>query len=182
MKAPGKLRRWLAVGLGLIAALGATTAAVARQDGERRGTTTLWANHLRTVDVALSRHDVPRALSAWREAHAAALGSGGWEGMLQVGHAYLRIGDVADFKRAFVPSAREHYLAALLRARHAGSLDGVLSAAEAFAALGDLGVVRQAMSIAEPLMARPADRRTAERLCALSRWTRDGMLAAVQPH
>ena len=183
MKGPRKLT-WLAIGITVIVATGLTTATPARDRGHGTPivveTVPMWWPHLDAVVEKLAEHDVPGALAAWRDAHAAALAGPGWEGMLEVGHAYLRIGDAAEFRRAFVPRAREHFLGALLRARQVGSIDGVLSAAEAFASLGDLGVVRQAVGIAASLVRREPDTHAAERLDALSRWTRGHVVAAVQ--
>ncbi len=180
-----KLRKWVAISLTVMAATGLTTVTAARDRAQGQPivvveTVPMWWPYVDAVEEKLADHDVPGALSAWREAHAAALATHGWEGMLEVGRAYLRIGDAVEFRRAFVPRAREHYLGALLRAREIGSLDGVLSAGEAFATLGDLGVVRQAVGIAASIMSRNSDARAVERLDALSRWTREQMVAAVQ--
>jgi hypothetical protein len=77
--------------------------------------------------------------------------------MLDVGDAYLRIGEVAKGREPAKAKARSLYMAALLRARSQGSLDGVLRAGEAFAALGDHGVASQAIRIAEALAAEGND-------------------------
>ena len=139
-----------------------------------------WWPYVDAVDEALAQQDIPAALAAWREAHSWALASPGWEGLLEVGHAGLRIADTAGLRGAFVPRAREHYLTALLRARHSGSVDGVLSAAESFATIGDLGVVRQSLLIAASLVTRQPSAATTQRIEKLSRWTRDQMMAAVE--
>lgn len=108
-----------------------------------------WAGHLRTVDAALSRRDLGAAERAWREAYVAALSSRSWEGMIEVGDAYLRLGRADGRLSGYQSRARQHYLEALFRARGQRSLDGILRSAEAFAALGDQGVVQQCLRVAE---------------------------------
>lgn len=113
-----------------------------------------WAPHLQRVDAALAEGTVGAALRAWNQAYSAALGSRRWEGMIDVGDAYLRIGERLAYRPAFVAKARELYLAALFRARQQRSLDGVLRATEAFAALDDRQVVAQCLKIARDLAGR----------------------------
>jgi hypothetical protein len=114
------------------------------------------ATHLRLVDDALRRGDVSAAVRAWHDAHRAALGSRQWEPMLAVGDARLRVGAASGFVREARSAARQHYLAALFRARQRGAVDGVLRVAEAFAALGDREVVEGALRIAQELANRGA--------------------------
>jgi hypothetical protein len=116
-----------------------------------------WTVHLRRSDEALRQQDTKTAQQAWHEAYRAARGRLSWEGMLDVGDAYLRIGEVAKGREPAKAKARSLYMAALLRARSQGSLDGVLRAGEAFAALGDHGVASQAIRIAEALAAEGND-------------------------
>jgi hypothetical protein len=173
--------RLLIASLGVIAL---TTVAAAWGRGHRPEVTVesvpAWSPRVDAVNEALAKRDVRRALAVWREAHAAARAAQDWEGMLAVGDAYLRIGEAADFRRAFVPGARHQYLGALLRARDTRSVEGVLSAAEAFAGLGDVVVVRQALGIAEPLIGPEPNARVLQRLATLSRWAADRMVAAAQ--
>jgi hypothetical protein len=96
-----------------------------------------WSHDIHDVDEALTRHDVRTALFAWHKAYAAALASRHWDGLLAVGDAYLRIGEAAEYRRAFVPQARASYLLALERAHRASSIDGVIRAGEALGGLGD---------------------------------------------
>jgi len=111
-----------------------------------------WAVPLRTLDEALARKDVSTAVRASHDAYGVALGSRRWEGLIEVGDAELRVGEIARSRKASEARARELYLAALFRARHQGSLDGVLRAGEAFAALGDREVAEQCFRIAEGLV------------------------------
>ncbi len=113
-----------------------------------------WAASLRRVEDALAQKNVSAAELAWHDAHGAALRSRRWEGMLDVGDAYLRLGEVAKGREAAEATARTLYLSALFRARQEESLDGVLRTAEAFAALGDREVVDQCIRIAELLAAQ----------------------------
>jgi len=122
--------------------------------GEREASAAPWTVHLRGVDEALAQKNVSAAEQAWHNAYGAALGSRRWEGLIEVGDAYLRIGEVAKGRKAAEARARRCYLAALFRARNEGSLDGVLRAAEAFAALGDREVVEQGIRMAERLAGR----------------------------
>jgi hypothetical protein len=97
--------------------------------------------HLASVDEALARRDVTRAVVEWRDAYGVALRSRQWESMVAVGDAAVRI-DAATSRPAGHPSAfraeaRQAYLRALFDARAAGSREGVQRVAAAYAAIGD---------------------------------------------
>lgn len=113
-----------------------------------------WTPHLKRLDEAMARQNIGAALRAWGHAYTAALGSRRWEGLIEVGDAYLGIGERLASRQAFMPKAREAYLAAFFRARQQGSVDGVLRAAEAFAALDDRQVVTQCLNVARELAGR----------------------------
>ena len=100
-----------------------------------------WAAPLDRSDAALAGGDAAGALRAWREANAAAIRSGQWEGMIAVGDAARRLG-----ARGGVP---RDSLTALYRARREHSVEGALRAAAAFGELGDRDVLAQALRIAE---------------------------------
>lgn len=140
--------------------------------------TTPWAVHVQVMDDALKTKSISAAARAWREAYGSALGSRDWQGMIEVGEASLRIGQVAGTRQAAEAKARDAYLTALFRARQQGSLAGVLRAAEAFAALGDREVVEQSLRIADSLAARDPDPVARERVRALATRLADGLLAA----
>jgi len=112
-----------------------------------------WADHLDTVDRALSVRDVSTAVRAWRDAYGVAVASRGWKPMIAIGDAALRIGGVATTRNAARADARQAYLAALLHARATASVEGAPRAAHAFDALGDravaAGCARVALQIAE---------------------------------
>lgn len=102
-----------------------------------------WIPPLERMDEALARGDRPAALTAWREAHAAAFRSVRWEGMMAVGDAAGRLGPDGRAR------SRQAYLTALLRAQRDGSLEGLLGAAAAFGHLGDRDVLTHALRLAE---------------------------------
>lgn len=130
-----------------------------------------WKAHLDHVEEALSRNDLTRAGTLWREAYAAALRSRHWEGLVAVADVYRRLGALADFRRAAEAKARETYLAALFRARQEGSLDGVLRVAEVFADLGDREVVERCIDIARATAAQARDARGEDRVRVfVERW------------
>jgi hypothetical protein len=116
-----------------------------------------WRVELARVDEALRERNVSAAARAWHEAHRAAIGSRRWDAMVDVGQAYLRIGDRAGARPAAEPKARQAYLIALFRARQAGSVDGILRVADAFAGLGDMDIVERSIRMAERLATRTPD-------------------------
>jgi hypothetical protein len=123
-----------------------------------------WTPLLTRVDEALARGNETGARTWWREAHAAAMRSGQWEGMLEVGDSARRFRDGQ-------PRARQAYLTALFRARHQGSLEGVLGAAARFGEIGDHEVLAQALRIAER-EAGPDPRAQARVRAMAERWQR----------
>ncbi len=128
-----------------------------------------WRRHIERVDEALAGQNVKAAVEAWREAYAAALGSLRWEGMVDVGDAYLRIGDFLDFRRAFLGDTRASYRAALFRARQERSLEGLLRVTEAFAALGDRPIAEYCLQLAEAVALQRSDRESHARVAAYAR-------------
>lgn len=121
------------------------------QTGPLTEPTPAWRLHLRTVDAALARGDISRAVRAWHDGYVTALASRRWESLIDVGGAYLRLGEITRMRKASEPKARQLYLAAFFRARQAGSIEGVLRAAESFAALGDRDVAEQCLRAADRL-------------------------------
>ncbi len=116
-----------------------------------------WAGHIGALDAALAHGNISAAEWAWYRAHGEALSSRGWEGMLAVGQAALRIGAGAGGPQAAAAKARPLYLAALFRARSQRSVEGVFQVGEAFAALGDQEVVAQCLAVADRLVADMPD-------------------------
>ena len=139
-------------------------------EGRRRGTGAEgppWIPHIQTLDEALAQKNVSAAEQAWHRAYSAALGSRTWGGMIAVGDATLRIGEVAGLRGPSQAKARGLYLSALFRARSQGSVEGVLRTAEAFDALGDREVVAQCLTVAEGLIAQRRGMESPERAAAM---------------
>lgn len=131
--------------------------------GEHQASVGPWTAHLRRVDDALGQRNLSAADLAWRDAYVAALVSRRWDGLVEVGDAYLRIGEVARGRKTAEAKARSIYLDALFRARHQGSLDGALRVAEAFTVLGDHELALQGARIAEALAAKARDPQARDR-------------------
>jgi hypothetical protein len=115
-----------------------------------------WAASLAPVDDALKARDVSAAVKAWQPVYAAALRDHGWEGLIAVGDARVRIARAAGAARNAHGQARQIYLTALVRAQRDGSVEGAVRAATAFAALGDREIAAEAVRIAAALEARRA--------------------------
>lgn len=145
------------IGLGLVAAImevqADLTPRASRRAALRLQFDARWKAHVVTIDQALARHDVSAAVGAWHAAYGAALASRGWEGMLAVGDAFLRIGTEAGTAGGARLNARQAYLAVLVRAHRDGSIDGMRRTAAAFAALGDHAVASQCLRVAGELAA-----------------------------
>ena len=139
--------------------------------------------HYQRADEALAAGDVVLAVRHWRQGHAVAMASRRWEGLVEAGDLYRRIGARGGFHAAAVARARECYLTALLRARGERSLDGVLLATEAFVELGDEAIVERGLEIAREVAARDVDPRGRQRVERLaSRWAaRAGRAGAPSP-
>ena len=127
--------------------------------------------HSQRAYDALAGGDVVLALRHWRQGHVVVMASRRWEGLVEAGDLYRRIGARGGFYTEAVGRARDCYLTALLRARGERSLDGVLRATEAFADLGDEAIVERGLQIARQLAAGDADPRARERVERLAaRW------------
>ncbi len=137
-----------------------------------------WRAHVRAMDEALAEKNATAAVRAWRNAYAAALGTPGWRGLVEVAAASQRIGAIPGFGKASEARARETYWTALFRARQQGSLNGVLETAEAFGALGDRQMVEQCIRVAEGLAALNGDSDAADQVRALAARLAERYLAA----
>lgn len=104
-----------------------------------------WVEHLKSMEGALAVRDARTADWALRQAHWVALGSRRWEGMIEVGDAARRAGNITV--------ARTAYMTAAFRARRLSSFEGILSAAEALAVLGDIAVAEQWLQVGRGLAA-----------------------------
>jgi hypothetical protein len=139
--------------LGAVVAGGALELALARS-GTPAPTDTGWPAHLGVIDRALAADDVTVAVLAWHDAYGAALATGRWEPLVEVGDAFVRIGDAVSSISGSRANARLAYLGALTRAQRDGSVDGVRRVAQAFQALGDHAVAAQCTRIAQRLAER----------------------------
>ncbi len=145
MKRPMILAALGAIGVGLLTAV-TGTGSFRTRPVEPLGATTerAWARHIAAADAALAADDVGLAVSEWRHAYRAALGTRRWEPMVEVGDAAARIdaraGRPGGQPFVFRAQARQAYLTALSSARGAGSREGIERVAAAFAALGDAEV------------------------------------------
>lgn len=126
----------------------------------------VWRGYIEMVDAALAQRNVPTAVRAWREAHAAAIRTRAWRPLVEVGDALVRITLVDGQRPAYTAQARKTYMAALTRARADRSVDGVLRVAEAFAGLGDQRVAEECLAVAQRLGAS-ADHEVIVRVRAL---------------
>jgi hypothetical protein len=113
------------------------------------GSATPWTLQIAAVDAALRAGDLTAASAASTEAYHAALASRRWEGLVDAADAHLRVARAAGAPQAGVPHARQLYLAALFRARDAGSVEGVVRVAQAFDSLGDREAADHAIRTAQ---------------------------------
>lgn len=119
------------------------------------------------LEAALARGDVRAARDEWREAHRSQLRNPDWRRMLALGDAALAIARLDGSPRSGDIDARRAYLAAMFRARAAGSIDGVLRATESFATLGDRDVAEEGLRIGDAMAARSGDTRIRDRVQAM---------------
>ena len=115
--------------------------------GRHRSFETQWRQSLEDIDNARQTGNPGRAVAAWREAYRAAVRTGRWDTMIDVGDAALRVGAVPGLREPPEAAARRSYLPALVRARGQRSLEGILRACEGFALLGDMPVVQQCLAM-----------------------------------
>jgi hypothetical protein len=129
-----------------------------------------WTAPLDRSETALARGDAAAALTAWREANAAAIRSRQWEGMVAVGDAARRLEAGTGFPRDSVARARQAYLTALFRAHRERSMEGVLRVAIALGEMGDRNALAQALRVAEREAGHDPVKRARVRAVA-DRWT-----------
>jgi hypothetical protein len=107
-----------------------------------------WREPLGRAEAALAEGQARQAEQAWEEAQRAAMrATSPPTGLVDVGRAYLRIGEAAHDRQTAVARARVLYLRALFRARERGDVAGMTAAGEAFANLGDCEVARRAFAV-----------------------------------
>jgi hypothetical protein len=150
-----------------LSVLGAASLIVrAQETGTSSGAASL-VEAIRAMDEALAKGDLRTALRAREDARLAALGSAGWEGLVVLGEATLRLGLNSGLRGAMEPAARRAYLFALYRARRQESIEGVVRVTEAFVAMGDREMAQKACGIAAGLAASGREPAARERVRAL---------------
>ncbi len=146
----------LVVSLGVVGAL-VVSASVVGQDPTSLGireSQAFWKIAIQKIDDALATGNVKAAVQEWQAAYRAVMRAEEWEGLLEVGDAYRRIGEVAGRGVPFEAKAREIYRIALSSARRQECVDCLLRVAEAFAGLGDRERVEESFHLANLLAAR----------------------------
>ena len=119
-----------------------------------------WREPLDRAEAAMSSGEFQRAEQAWEEAQRAAMRPNiPPSGLVNVGLAYLKIGEAAHDRQTAVTRARQILLRALFRARHNRDVEGLTAVSHAFASLGDCEVAERAFAVAlamSPKQPRPS--------------------------
>jgi hypothetical protein len=158
------LLKWSCIALSIIAVAGlvglvlggtlpdtcATTTADRPEPTDLRAEAAL-AERLASLDAALARQDVSRAIYEWRDAYGLALRSRGWDAMAAVGDAAVRVdarmGSPAGRSDGFRSEARRAYVHALLRAQRERSREGVNHVADGLDSLGEADMAAHARTL-----------------------------------
>ena len=126
-----------------------------------------WQETLQRAEAALAGGDARGAELAWQEAYRAAMRGRAPAALLDLGHAYLRIGEAARDRQTAVIGARRIFLEALVQARERRDAAGVAGAGEAFASIGDHQVALRAFDAALALATQNRDAAARDRITAL---------------
>ena len=126
-----------------------------------------WRQALQRAETALIGGDVRGAEQAWEDAYRVAMRVRTPEALLDVGRAYLRLGDAARDRRTAMPRARRIFLEAFVQARGRRDGDGAARAGEAFASLGDREIADRAFDAALTLASQSRDAAARDRIAAL---------------
>ena len=132
-----------------------------------RGRDVDWRQALQRVETARADGDVRGAEQAWEDAYRVAMRARTPQALLDVGRAYLRLGDTARDRRTTTPRARRIFLEAFVQARERRDGDGVAGAGEAFASLGDREIADRAFDVALALATQSRDAAARDRIAAL---------------
>ena len=124
-----------------------------------------WREPLQRAEVALAGGDARGAELAWHDAYRTAMRVRAPEALLDVGRAYLRIGEAAHDRQTAVGWARRLFLEAFVQARERRDSEALASTGEAFAALGDHHVALRAFDAA--LATQPRDAAARNRIAEL---------------
>lgn len=155
------------IGVGLLAVVTTSVGSATSPTTAARGTSAAtWAEHAAVVDASITRRDVSSAVRAWHDAYGAALVTGSWRPVLEVGDSMLRIGEISGSANGAKANARQAYMSALRRAERARDAEGVLRTAEAFARLGDRAVAGHCLVLAGRIARATGDTETLDRVRA----------------
>lgn len=122
-----------------------------------------WREPLSRAEIALANGELRQAEQAWEEARRAAIRWRTPHGLLEVGVAYLSIGEATRDRQTAVARARQLFLESLFQARRRRDADGIAAAAQAFASLGDCEVAERAHAIVLAMSSKRDDAPTCER-------------------
>jgi tetratricopeptide (TPR) repeat protein len=125
-----------------------------------------WRDPLRRADAALSEGDAQGAERAWDEAYRLALATSDPYAMIEVGRAYLSIGEAVYDHPMAAARAQRIFLSALFLGRGLRNVHAVADAAEALAALGNHDLAARAFRIAITLAQRSRDTGVLDRVTA----------------
>ncbi len=107
-----------------------------------------WRESLDRAEAAMSQGEIHRAELAWEEAQRAAMRPTiPPTGLVNVGLAYLKIGEAAHDRPTAVARTRQILLRALFRARQQRDVDGLTAVSHAFASLGDCEVAERTFTV-----------------------------------
>ena len=126
-----------------------------------------WREPLQRAQIALAGGDARGAELAWQDAYRAAMRVRTPEALLDVGRAYVRIGEAAHDRQTAVAWARRLFLEAFVQARERRDAEALAGVGEAFAALGDHHVALRAFDAALALATQPRDAAARDRIAAL---------------
>jgi hypothetical protein len=142
-----------------------------------------WARHMREAEAALAAGDGQVAVARLRAAHRAAVRTGRWEALAEVGDAARRAGALTPPPPRAARTASRAYLAGLARAHEQRSVEGVLRAAQGFAALGDREMVEYCIGVAGRLAEREGGAEGRSRVRAfVEHFHEEGPATAAGPH
>jgi hypothetical protein len=114
-----------------------------------------WREPLGRAEAALASGQSREAERAWKEAQRAAMWPGvPPSGLVNVGLAYLKIGEAAHGRQTAVARARQLFLRAMFRARERGDFDGLTAVSRAFAVVGDCEMSGRVHAVALDLTPR----------------------------
>ena len=126
-----------------------------------------WRALLLRAEAALASGDARAAEDSWWQSYRAAMRTREQEGLLDLGHAYLRIGEAAHDRQWALSQVRRVFLRALFQARERRDAEALSAAAEAFASIGDQQVALHAFDAALALARRSRDAIAGDRIAAL---------------